>query len=146
MATLAVDFMPYSGLIDGAARSSWNRVRDSVLGHNESVEELCALWRDCKHAGWDGYDATPIDRDAFLAASRLIQSLPLGFPRPSLGAEPDGQVTLEWRSSPNRTLSVSVDPNGYLHYAGLYGTSKRYGTLTFYAQAPDELIQLVRDV
>jgi hypothetical protein len=76
----------------------------------------------------------------------LIDSLPLGFLRPSIGAEPDGHITLEWRRSPRRVLSVSVDPDGFLHYAGLFGNNKRFGTLTFFSTPPEELLQLVRDL
>ena len=77
---------------------------------------------------------------------RLVESLPLGFPKPSIGSEPDGQLTLEWYKSPRRSLSVSVDPDGLLHYAGLYSASKRYGSLARSSQsAPSELIQLVRE-
>jgi hypothetical protein len=87
-----------------------------------------------------------VDQETYRAAYLLIESLPLGFPRPSIGAEPDGQLTLEWYKSPRRCLSVSVDPDGFLHYAGLYGPSKRYGTMMFTGTAPNELILLVRDV
>ena len=102
------------------------------------------MWDDCQQPNWDGFNALPVEQDAYQAAYRLIESLPLGFPRPSVGAEPDGQITLEWYRSPSRTLSVSVDPDGLLHYAGLFGADKRYGTLTFFSAAPEELIQLVR--
>ena len=87
-----------------------------------------------------------MEQETYHAAYTLIESLPLGFPRPSIGAEPDGQLTLEWYKSPRRTLSVSVDPDGLLHYAGLYGANKRFGTLALFSTAPSELIQLVRDL
>ncbi len=121
-------------------------MRRSTLGHQEALEELRQVWTDCQQANWDGYDALPVDQDTYRAVYGLIESLPLGFPRPSLGAEPDGQLTLEWRTSARRTLSVSVDPDGYLHYAGLFGLGKRYGTLPFFNTSPDELIQLVRSL
>ena len=129
-----------------AARRPQVEVRNSILGHQEALEELWEVWNECRDANWDCYDAFPVEQQTYHAAYVLIESLPLGFPRPSIGAEPDGQFTLEWHKSPNRTLSVSVDPDGYLHYAGLFGTNKRYGTLAFYSTAPDELIQLVREL
>src|SRR5438046_2126760 len=104
------------------------------------------LCEDCRHPDWDGFGANPIEQATFTAASALIDSLPLGFPRPSIGADPDGQITLEWHRSPRRTLSVSIDPDGFLHYAGLFGASKRYGTLTYFSTVPDELLQLVQDL
>lgn len=136
----------FAGLIDRAARRPQNEIRNSTLGHQESLEELWEVWNNCRRANWDGFKALPVEQDTYTAAYLLIESLPLGFPRPSIGAEPDGQLTLEWHKSQRRTLSVSVDPTGYLHYAGLYGPNRRFGTLTFYASAPDELIRLVQDL
>lgn len=136
----------YSHVLDSVARKPHLTVRDSTLGHPEAFEELWDVWDKCREANWDGYQALPVEQETYAAAYALIESLPLGFPRPSIGAEPDGQVTLEWYNSPQRSLSVSVDPDGLLHYAGLYGPNKRYGTLVFFSTAPGELIQLVRDL
>ncbi len=136
----------YSEVLDSAARKTQARLRNSTLGHREALEELWEVWDECREANWDGYDALPVEQDTYAAAYALIESLPLGFPKPSIGAEPDGQLTLEWHNSPRRSLSVSVDPDGFLRYAGLYGPNKRYGTLTFFGAAPGEIIQLVRDL
>src|SRR5262245_30148697 len=126
----------YSEALDSAARRQQEAVRSSTRGHQEALEQLCEVWNECREANWDGYDAHPVDQETYRAAYLLIESLPLGFPRPSIGAEPDGHLTLEWYKSPRRTLSVSVDPDGLLHYAGLYGANKRYGTLGFFSAAP----------
>ena len=64
----------------------------------------------------------------------------------SIGAEPDGQITFEWRTSMHRVLSVSVNPNGELHYAGVFGPNKKYSTMAFFTSAPDDLLQLVREL
>ncbi len=136
----------FSHVIDTAARQPREAFRFSVLGHQEALDELAETWEQCRNAGWDGYDALPVDLETFRYAYVLIDTLPLGFPRPSMGAEPDGQLTLEWHKSSARSLSVSVDPNGFLHYAGFFGADRRYGTLAFYSSAPDTLIQLVREL
>jgi hypothetical protein len=141
-----MDRVQYSDVLDSAARKPQAELRESTLGHREALEELWQVWYECREANWDGYDAFPVEKETYATAYMLIESLPLGFPRPSIGAEPDGHLTLEWYKSPRRTLSVSVDPNGLLHYAGLFGPNKRYGTVTFFSTAPDELIQLVRNL
>lgn len=135
-----------SQLIDQAKNQLQAILRNSSLGHQEALDELWEVWNDCRKTDWDGHGALPVDQETYRAAYLLIESLPLGFPKPSLGAEPDGHLTLEWYKSPCRILSVSVDPEGVLHYAGLYGSDKRYGSLTFFSTAPYELIQLVRDL
>lgn len=136
----------YSQVLDSVARKQRLELRDSTLGHQETLEELSEVWYECREANWDGYQALPVEQETFHGAYTLIESLPLGFPRPSIGAEPDGHLTLEWYKSPRRCVSVSVAPDGLLHYAGLYGANKRYGTLAFFSSVPNELIQLVRDL
>ena len=111
-----------------------------------TISELHDVWKECSLIGWDGHGALPVEQETYRAAYCLIDSLPLGFPMPSIGAEPDGQLTMEWRKSPRRVLSVSIDPEGFLHYAGLFGMNKRFGTIVFFSNAPDELLQLVREL
>jgi hypothetical protein len=137
---------PYSELIERAVRIPRNALRESTLGHQEALEELASVCEQCRDPDWDGFGALAIEPATFTAAYMLIDSLPLGFLRPSIGAEPDGHITLEWRRSPRRVLSVSVDLDGFLHYAGLFGSNRRYGSLAFFSTAPDELLQLVRDL
>ena len=72
---------------------------------------------------WDAYAAAP-GEEAFFLAYRFLEPLPLGAPAPSVGAEADGHVTLEWHRSPRRTLSVSVSAQGDLHYAARLGPSR----------------------
>jgi hypothetical protein len=134
----------YATIIDQVAQKSRDAFRDSILGPLESIEELYEVWHACRTPGWDGYGALAVEQETYHAAYTLVESLPLGFLRPTFGAEPDGQLTLEWRKSPSRVLSVSVDPDGFLHYAGVFGAGKKYGTLTFFSVAPPELLQLVR--
>lgn len=136
----------YAEKIDDVAKGPRAEFRLSKLGHQAAFEELWDVWKDCSQPGWDGYGALAVEQETLAAAYRLIESLPLGFPSPSIGAEPDGQLTLEWHKSPTRTLSVSVDPEGYLHYAGLFGGNKRFGTLEFFETASAELIGLVREL
>ena len=122
-------------------------LQDTVLGHHEALNDLFDVYHDCRESGWDGYCAAPVSKESFLAAYNLIRSLPLGFSRPTIGAEPDGQITLEWYRNPNRVLSVSVDPRGVLHFAGLFGADKQSGRITIFPdETPDELIHLVRKI
>src|SRR5690348_13848275 len=92
----------YAAIIDRTAQRSRNAVHQSVLGHQASLQELAIVWEECRQPGWDGYDALAVEQETLRFTYGLIESLPLGFPRPSIGAEPDGQLTLEWRKSPSR--------------------------------------------
>jgi hypothetical protein len=113
---------------------------------NESVlrgDELATVWNECRDANWDGFGAVPVTQDTLRNAYILLESLPLGFPAPSISAEPDGDLTLEWHRSARRTLSVSVTADGDLHYAALLGASRVYGTEAFFDEIPDAIRDLV---
>ncbi|MCH8043315.1 MAG: hypothetical protein IID44_06310 [Planctomycetes bacterium] len=119
--------------------------KSSAIG-NESVlrsDELATVWNECREANWDGFGAMPVTQETLRNAYILLESLPLGFPAPSISAEPDGDLTLEWHRSARRTLSVSVTADGYLHYAALLGASRVYGTEAFFDEIPDAIRDLV---
>ncbi len=109
-------------------------------------DELYEVHESCRHANWDGYGAAPVANETYVDAYRLLESLPLGTLPPSIGAEPDGHLTLEWHRSPRRTLSVSVSPDGDLHYAALLGAGKAYGTEPFFGETPKAILDLIRRV
>ncbi len=120
--------------------------QSSTFGNQSAIGELHDVWKECSANGWDGHGAFAVERETYTAAYCVIDSLPFGFPLPSIGAEPDGQLTMEWRKGPRRVLSVSVDSKGFLHYAGLFGLDQRYGTLVLFSNVPDELLRLVREL
>ncbi|RMF85056.1 MAG: hypothetical protein D6744_02065 [Planctomycetota bacterium] len=109
-------------------------------------DELAEAWAECQKAGWDGYGALPVSRDALRNTYVFLEAWPLGFPLPSIGAEPDGHLTLEWYRNPRRVLSVSVSPDDLLHYAALLGASRTCGTEAFFGEIPDTILGLVRRV
>lgn len=136
----------YGEWIDCAVQGPHDDIRDSTLGHQESINELLDVWEDCKMPGWDGYGALAVDPATITTTYLILNSLPVGFPRPSVGAQPDGLVTLEWYRSPTRTLSVSIDPNGFIHYAGLFGNEEHCGTVQNLGELSENLKRMVLEV
>lgn len=116
------------------------------LGAERAFEELFVVARECGMPNWDGYGASSIAFQTFTHACRFLGALPLGIPAPSVGAEPDGHVTFEWHRSPRWTLSLSISPEGDLHYATLLGSSKVYGTEPFFGETPPRILELIRQV
>ena len=108
-----------------------------------SLNELRLVYEECRDAGWDGYGALAVSSEAHRYAASFLLALPLGTPAPSVGAEPDGHITLEWYKSLRQTLSVSVSPDGQLHFAALMGASKQYGTEPFYGNMPQAILDLI---
>ena len=106
-------------------------------------EELLKTFEECREPNWDGYGAQSVREETYDLAHQFLTALPLRTPVPSIGAEPDGQITVEWHRSPQRTLSVSISPDGDLHYAALLGAERICGTETFRARMPQVLRDLI---
>jgi hypothetical protein len=133
------------GLLNEAARRLQNSL--AVGGKKESLfHQLYEVSEECGSANWDGYGAMPISFEAFEKAKQFILSIPYGIPVPEVSAEPDGEITFEWFSSPSRVFSVSVGPNNELTYAGLFGASRTYGTEVFYDEIPEVVLSHVKRV
>jgi hypothetical protein len=107
------------------------------------LNELLQTFKECRQPNWDGYGAQSVREETYDLAHQFLAALPLSTPLPSIGAEPDGQITVEWYRSPQRTLSVSVSPDGDLHYAALLGAERICGTETFRAKMPQVLRDLI---
>jgi len=95
------------------------------------TSELDAVKQDCATDNWDGYGARKVSEDSIEMANCVAKALPNYTPRPTVSADPDGQVTLEWCVTPSRTISISVGPDGTLSYAALIGDKEICGTEMF---------------
>lgn len=135
--------------VDEISREIRAQMRGSiVLGSalERAQEELDELVSECATPNWDGYGAAPIDEESSALAYRFLESLGFGGPFPSVGADPDGEVSFEWYRGPRRTLSVSVSPVGELHFAAIVGASRLYGTEPFLGDCPPRLWEIVHQV
>ncbi|MGH7846548.1 MAG: hypothetical protein ACREQW_15455 [Candidatus Binatia bacterium] len=109
-------------------------------------EELLKTFEECREANWDGYGAQAVREETYHLAYQFLAALPLSTPLPFIGAEPDGQITVEWYRSPQRTLSVSISPEGQLHFAALLGSAKTCGTEPFTGAVPKVVADLIHRV
>ena len=109
-------------------------------------EELLKTFEECRQPNGDGYGAQCVREETYHLAHQFLTALPLSIPVPSIGAEPDGHLTVEWYRSPQRTLSVSISPDGDLHYAALLGSAKTCGTEPFTGAVPKVVADLIHRV
>ena len=130
-------------------QQGWLRLRKTNslgAGLGAAFEELRSVAEECGSPNWDGYGAAAVLSETIRQAELLLAALPLGTPAPSVSAEPDGQIVLEWYHSPRRTLSVSISSQGEIHYAALLGLSKAHGTEPFFGEVPQVILDLTRRV
>lgn len=109
-------------------------------------DELQNIAEQCREENWDGYGAAPVTAETCYQACRFMDSLPFNIPPPTVGAEPDGHLTLEWYQSPLRTLSISISPDGELYYAALLGAGKQFGSEPFFGEPPANIINLINRI
>lgn len=149
-ATLAtVGASETSRLIAENVEQELRRLQDSQSfgsGTHDVLEELNSVIETASSDNWDGYGGSKINEETTRLAFLFLESLPLGTEMPSVGSEPDGHITFEWYRSPRRLLSVSVSPNGDLHYAALLGPNKSYGTEAFFGELPSTIFDLIKRV
>ena len=127
------------------------RISDALLttvtfGLEEVLHALTEMWKECHLPDWDGYGALPVSQVTLQNMQAFLKALPLGFPPPSLGADPNGHLTADWCRGPKSILSISIDGNGLLHYAALLGSSTACGTRTFEKEIPEKIIMLIQRV
>lgn len=121
---------------------------DEVRRRDETVtfsnfplnDQLIDVFLQCSQAAREGEDSEAVDRGTLLLAKQLVESLPRAYRTPVISGDPDGHVSLEWYVYPRRILTVSVNPNGTLHWAALIGTEDPRGSCRFYGDAPKTLL------
>lgn len=104
-----------------------------------AYDELDEVFEACRRPHWDAHGAEPVKPRTLQNARRFIDALPSEYPPPSVGAEPDGHVTLEWYRATNRMLSVSVSPEAMLYWAVLLGDEDPRGSCGFAEEVPETI-------
>ncbi|WP_155996464.1 hypothetical protein [Verrucomicrobium sp. 3C] len=135
---------PEGRFIEKHRAESRNKLQDSIsLGRRDIEERLCTIAEECRDPNWDGYGAEPISDVTYGLAHSFLAALPLGSPMPTVGAEADGQITFEWHRSAHRTLSVSIVPEGRVHYSALLGARRVHGEEPFFGEIPDRIVEII---
>lgn len=149
--------MAYSMLVRGVSDAAFS-VDEAVKQNNyrlsasatftkqPAYDELGEQWNECRTENWDCHGALAVEQDTLQNTYLFIEAMPLGTPLPSVGAEPDGHLTLEWYRNPRWTLSLSIGPEGTLYYASLFGAEDIRGSAPFRGDVPDILLGLIRRV
>ena len=111
-----------------------------TFSNHSLVDQLIDSYREASEDGWDGEGSIAVEHETLSVTRQLVESLPTAYRTPEISAEPDGQVDLTWRVNSRRILSVSVAPNGLLHWAAMIGQEDPRGTCRFEGQTPATLL------
>lgn len=112
----------------------------------EIFRELEEVFQECSSDGWDGERAKPVSKEVLRSTAAFLESLPPGVEPPQIAAEPDGAISLEWYRSPEKVISVSVNPGGEVYYAAIIGTRRNHGKGSVRSGVSDNLLALVGKV
>ena len=116
------------------------------LTDKDISRELEKIFEECSSDGWDGERAKPVSKEVLRNALIFFESLPPSVELPQIAAEPDGAVSLEWYRSPEKVVSVSVNPGGRLYYAAAIGARRRHGKESASSGVSEELLALIAEV
>lgn len=120
---------------------------ESVTFSNLSLDDqLIDAYSEAAQPGWDGDGSMAVAPATLQLTKAFVESLPRKYQTPEIAPEPDGHVNLEWYSGKRRLLSVSVNPDGRLHWAALIGSEDPRGSCVFLGEAPKTLLHLLRRV
>ena len=116
----------------------------STFNKEEIATYLNEIYEECSSENWDGYDSNPISEEAFEQAQSFLYTVmnenQLNVPIPDISADPDGDISLEWRKEHRFTFVVSINGQGLISYAGLFGKNKIHGTEYFGQEIPPSII------
>lgn len=145
--TVPKGFSEAAQIVVDANRDNYDRLARSVtFSKQPAYDDLGEVWNECSNPNWDAHGAEPVERETLRNAYLFIEALPYGYPLPSIGAEPDGHITLEWYRATNWILSVSVSAEGVLYYAALLGDEDPRGTCRFDGEVPKTILFWIRRV
>ena len=110
----------------------------------KTIAELTDAFLDCYSPDWDGYKALAVKPQSYQNARRFLETLNGVLPQPSIGVDPDGEISLEWYRGPRLRFSLSIGPDSTIAYAGMFGINTVHGTETFIDELPASIVQNLR--
>lgn len=134
-------------LLEQTQRGIDLRCRYAVtLSRQQALDAVWEVWQATEE-GWSTAEGEmAISREVRDTAIRFVEALPLAFPQPSISAEPDGHINLEWYRNPRRVISVSVAPSDRLHWAALIGSESPRGSARFIDRIPESILRYIARV
>lgn len=113
------------------------------VGMQAVFDDLAALAHEAPIPNWNGYGAAAINARSLRQAEMFLRCFGVGASHPSLGASNEGWVTMQWGRSARWTLSLLITDDGWIHWAALFGSERRSGTVPFAGAIQSNLLALI---
>jgi hypothetical protein len=110
------------------------------------LKQLEQFYHTASHKSWDGEGSEPMHASTYANARAFILGLPAELPEPDISVYPAGEVAFEWLLSPSYVATVTLSSHGVIHYAGLFGDNKTFGTESFTNGVPEAVVNTVSRV
>ena len=120
-----------------------NSLREGFLS---ALQRLERLKEASSIKGWDGEEAEAASLTSYNYARWFLTEVPLGIIAPDPGIDVNGQMTLEWRRSDGRLLSLTFDDKGNVHYILFLKADKIYGVRPVSLGYSDKLKDFLEDI
>lgn len=136
-------------LVDSSGRIIWQRSYSEAEARVRFVDFAAALEKcvlEASSSDWDAYGAAAVQPATRSAAYRFLSALPKAVPLPDIGADPDGDISFEWRVGPRRVLTVSIDANGVLSFAATVGFRETHGRDDMAGTIPYSVLHTLHDL
>lgn len=113
----------------------YDRMFGQASNHDHLIERVDEVYEECKEDSWDGDGANAVTVKCVELAKCFIRALGFGSD-PEIEAEPNGYITIDWELEDSDYLSISVDPEGFLHTSVSYGKEEYTGKAEFNLESP----------
>ena len=111
-----------------------------------SSQRLERIKEDCSSPEWDGEDALAVSKTSFNNAREFLSDVPLGICAPDPGIDAKGFMTLEWRRSDGRLLSLTFDDKDNVHMLVFLKIERFYGSLPVSSGYSGKLKYFLEDI
>lgn len=141
------ELAPYVGhAVEITVRDVAGPSPDVAAVRRSALSDLSHVWQQCREVNWDGEGADAIEQETYQTACHLLESLPGGYPAPTIAAEADGQISLEWYRQPRQLVTVSISRDKTLYWAALVGSEDPRGSCQFAGEFPGTLLYWIERV
>lgn len=101
-----------------------------VIAFEDAISEMSELILECSQPNWDGYNANPLDFESLIKGTQFLASIPFVIPFSSFFVHTDGRFGIRLQNQ-GSSMSICVDRNNNVSYAGLLNDEEVMGTFVF---------------